>query len=313
MHGVQRPKTVTPRHPDEIAEEKLRLEEYRLLNTSLLERNHKKEFEESDSFDLSTALLTLNPEHVTAWSFRRKCLMKILESNDSKENPIVLEKLNDEMKFTFKSFENHPKSYSIWEHRKWVLKQMKHQDWLNELKLVEKLLQKDGRNFHAWGYRRFLISMISSQDDPLSSKERFQSELDFTSKQIESNFSNFSAWHYRSRLLETDFLDHKTDEKEIRLKKEFEWVRNALWIDPNDQSGWLYHRWLMSHNEREDVRQAEIESIKELLEVEPDSRWALATLLQYCPNQVDVLNKLVELDPLRQERYLDVAKGFVKA
>ncbi|EGG08682.1 uncharacterized protein MELLADRAFT_47735 [Melampsora larici-populina 98AG31] len=216
------------------------------------------------------------------------------------------------MKFTFKSFENHPKSYSIWEHRKWILKQMKPQDWLNELNLVERLLKKDGRNFHVWGYRRFLISMISSQDDQLSSEERFKSELNFTTKQIESNFSNFSAWHYRSRLLESKFLDSKTDEKEIRLKEEFEWVRNALWIDPNDQSGWLYHRWLMSHNNREDVREAEIGSIKELLEVEPDSKWALSTLLQYCPNEVDVLKKLVELDPLRKERYLDVAKGLVK-
>lgn len=165
---------------------------------------------------------------------------------------------------------------------------------------------------HAWGYRRFLTSMISSKDDQLSTEERFKPELDFTTKQIESNFSNFSAWHYRSRLLEPRFLDSETDNKEIILREEFEWVRNALWIDPNDQSGWLYHRWLMSHNDREDVRQAEIESIKELLEVEPDSKWALATLLQYCPNEVDVLNKLVKLDPLRKERYLDVAKGLVK-
>lgn len=312
MHGVQRPKNVTPRHPDEIAEEKLRLEEYQLLNKSLLERNKRKEFEEDDSLNLSTALLTLNPEHVTAWSFRRKCLISIIKSNEDENNQIVTEKLNDEMNFTFKSFENHPKSYSIWEHRKWVLKQMKTQDWLNELNLIEKLLKKDGRNFHAWGYRRFLTSMISSKDDQLSTEERFKSELDFTTKQIESNFSNFSAWHYRSRLLEPRFLDSETDNKEIILREEFEWVRNALWIDPNDQSGWLYHRWLMSHNDREDVRQAEIESIKELLEVEPDSKWALATLLQYCPNEVDVLNKLVKLDPLRKERYLDVAKGLVK-
>ncbi|KAG0147005.1 hypothetical protein CROQUDRAFT_132793 [Cronartium quercuum f. sp. fusiforme G11] len=306
MHGVKRSKAsaVGTREPGELAEEKQRLEEYQVLNKSLLERNAAQDFEQTDSLSLSAALLTLNPEHVTAWAFRRRCLMAI-------SSPVELEeKLKLEMQLTYRSFERHPKAYSIWEHRKWVLNQMKSTDWIAELSLVHRLLKVDGRNFHVWDYRRYLISMISSTDSSTSATDRLKSELAFTTKQIESNFSNFSAWHYRSKVLEPLFRSCD-NERESRLKEELEWVRNALWIDPNDQSGWLYHRWLMSHNKQEEIRQTEIQSIKELLEVEPDSKWALATLLQYCPDQTDVLDKLLELDPLRKQRYVDVTNGHV--
>lgn len=101
---------------------------------------------------------------------------------------------------------------------------------------------------HVWDYRRYLISMISEGNQVTSSEDQFKSELAFTTKQIESNFSNFSAWHYRSKLLEPLFRS-EDESREGSLKDELTWVRNALWIDPNDQSGWLYHRWLMSHSE----------------------------------------------------------------
>lgn len=29
------------------------------------------------------------------------------------------------------------------------------------------------------------------------------------------------------------------------LSQEFELVRNAMYTDPNDQSVWMYHRWLV--------------------------------------------------------------------
>jgi hypothetical protein len=31
----------------------------------------------------------------------------------------------------------------------------------------------------------------------------------------------------------------------LSLITEFELVTQALWTDPGDQSGWIYHRWLI--------------------------------------------------------------------
>jgi hypothetical protein len=52
---------------------------------------------------------------------------------------------------------------------------------------------------------------------------------------------------------------------------EFELVTQALWTDPNDQSGWLYHRWLIGAAPPEDVLRREVKNIRELHETEPDS------------------------------------------
>lgn len=85
-----------------------------------------------------------------------------------------------------------------------------------------------------------------------------QDELRYTQKKIEANFSNFSAWHCRTKILgglwadmpedqvsgEKDNGAPKRDSPDVMLIAEYELVRQALWTDPGDQSGWLYHRWL---------------------------------------------------------------------
>ncbi|KAI9628740.1 hypothetical protein KEM48_011424 [Puccinia striiformis f. sp. tritici PST-130] len=149
-------------------------------------------------------------------------------------------------------------------------------------------------------------------------------ELAFSGQQIEANFSNFSAWHYRSKLLRSqlDQYDHiqpQDDggnngvedrvEKDKILKSELEWVRGALWIDPNDQSAWLYHRWLLSQTRDEQIQTDEYASIAELLEVEPDAKWAIAALILARPVEyAHLLDRLIALDPLRKQRYLDLVR-----
>ena len=55
---------------------------------------------------------------------------------------------------------------------------------------------------------------------------------------------------------------------------EFELVKQALYIDPNDQSGWLYHRWLVGRGDDPAVLEREICVITEILELEADSKCA---------------------------------------
>ena len=146
--------------------------------------------------------------------------------------------------------------------------------WDKELSVVEKMLAIDPRNcespsmnilsiqliklcslVHAWDYRRYILSGM-----PTPRPE--SSELLYTSKKIEANFSNFSAWHQRSKTLAFLWAQGKLDEKQSRQEgmshaiflhplrrryclTEFELLRNAMYTDPNDQSVWMYHRWLV--------------------------------------------------------------------
>ena len=41
------------------------------------------------------------------------------------------------------------------------------------------------------------------------------------------------------------FLPHLGTRAIHVLMAEFELVTQALWTDPGDQSGWIYHRWLI--------------------------------------------------------------------
>lgn len=134
------------------------------------------------------------------------------------------------------------------------------------------------------------------------------SELAYTLRKIESNFSNFSAWHWRSKLLPHVWASSQNDDDEKagekRRDEELELVRQALYTDPDDQSVWLYHAWLVDldvsaagstsvtsrgSSQRAALLQREIDSIEELLEVEPDSRYCLEALARYKASLADAL------------------------
>ena len=73
--------------------------------------------------------------------------------------------------------------------------------WNRELVLVGKMLVRDSRNFHGWGYRRIVVSELESSK--LNGKSMVESEFEYTTKVIhgDKGLSNFSAWHRRSKLI----------------------------------------------------------------------------------------------------------------
>ena len=273
-----------------------------------------------------------------------------------------------ELTVTERALMRNPKSYSTWHHRRWAVASG-FCSLEREISLVEKLLEVDDRNFHGWGYRLFIAQRMGMP------AER---ELAFTQKKIEQNFSNYSAWHYRTALLPMVYSPHSDvqaalnaaaeeehDVKESQgevdkraptsvsaavpaeiLDEEFELVKQAFYTEPDDQSGWFYHRWLLGCSlaryeaaqgrGNEPAARAALRSTlsiqsamcQELLDIEPDSKWPMLTLTRLKElqgqfeeqaaveggdsagfNPRDAYQKLSEIDPMRKGFYEDASVG----
>eukprot|EP00899_Mesostigma_viride_P008144 jgi/Mesvir1/17330/Mv07725-RA.1 len=168
------------------------------------------------------------------------------------------EVVEEELKLAEKALRKNAKAYGPWYHRKWVLSlALRHgigSDLLQrELLLCAKLLDADERNFHGWLHRRFVAEQLGRSP---------AQERQFCEQKINQNFSNYSAWHYRSSLLPLDGVKptplHGTPGTDVLaspasldasipvMRSEFELVQNAFFTEPEDQSGWMYHRWLLA-------------------------------------------------------------------
>ncbi|GAA5969469.1 hypothetical protein JCM11641_008124 [Rhodosporidiobolus odoratus] len=347
MHGVKRVRNPPP-GPDSAEVERKRrekelnkIQEYGALMEVVQAKEKAKEHTQ-EALDLTARILSLNPEFQTGWGIRRRILLDgILKGADAPTRQQILE---SDLQLCNISLKQNPKNYSVWEHRKWVLETMPDADWGIEMKMVELYLEKDGRNFHSWDYRRYLVSSIlalapsADRTKPLPHPTT-ESELAYTTRKISANFSNFSAWHYRTKLLgklwEEKGWEMGRKERVEQVDQEFYLVKQAIWSDPNDQSAWLYHRWLVGEGSTTLVRR-EIAGIEELLEEEPDSRWCLDSLVYYkrllvslleteddetTPAEreelnlecVGMLKKLEQVDPMRAARYRDLGLQIVPA
>ncbi|TPP53763.1 Protein prenyltransferase alpha subunit repeat family protein [Leishmania donovani] len=130
----------------------------------------------------------------------------------------------------------------------------------------EQLLQMDERNFHAWNYRRWVLAQelratqlaeahrpahspfASAEDATRPSTSSTPSsaffsaeetaELAYTTHKIKSNFSNYSAWHQRSLAIKSAQAWQAA--LLAQLREDIEFLKQAVYCDPNDQSAWFY-------------------------------------------------------------------------
>jgi geranylgeranyl transferase type-2 subunit alpha len=260
---------------------------------------------------LVTKLLNENPEYYTIWNHRRRVLMALVTADNPEQSPDDL--LQGDLQLTFALLRKFPKCYWIWNHRNWLLREGEalmgagaaHKLWSGELQLINKMLHADSRNFHAWGYRRFVVSQIerlaTSEGVPTTSStpgSLTESEFEYTTKMIKTNLSNFSAWHNRSQLIPKILYERNADVKARRafLDSELALICEAINTDPFDQSIWFYHQYLLSilspscprdslvvqdltNGERQRYYEHEMEYIREILSDEADCKWIYEALL----------------------------------
>lgn len=291
----------------------------------------------------TSSLLRKNPEYYTIWNIRRRVFANEFQnivhqvdtnqlSTDNKHSQ-VLDIINLDLQFLFPLLLQYPKCYWIWNHRLWLLQQASlylsperaRSLWEDELKLVGKMLTRDSRNFHGWGYRRTVVTNL--EESTLGGKSMARDEYDYTTKMIGQNLSNFSAWHNRSRLI-LKILDEENasagerrkmlDEGKKRFPctmkgfadsdvQEIKLIQKAL-FDPHDQSLWFYHQNVMSafdpdmakksiapelsDEDRLAYVKAEQQFIEELLEDAADSKWVYQALMECALIEAKLTKKL---------------------
>jgi geranylgeranyl transferase type-2 subunit alpha len=163
----------------------------------------------------TTSLLQKNPEYYTIWNHRRRIYSHEFSDLDHQvssgtlstelRNSQLLDIIHLDLQFIFPLQLTYPKCYWIWNHRMWLLDSAttllptptSTTLWTDELTLVSKMLTRDSRNFHGWGYRRTVVHNLES----LTHTSMTRSEFEYTTKMIKTNLSNFSAWHNRTQLI----------------------------------------------------------------------------------------------------------------
>ncbi|PWN28547.1 protein prenylyltransferase [Jaminaea rosea] len=284
---------------------------------------------------LTQEALRIHPKVYWIWNHRKWCLIEMPNEASSDEKNEGLEaqaklraaKWQREMGLVNKMLELDPRNFHGWDYRRYLLTQI-------ALASVHAYASSpsSSQSLPSWPFT------LTHPSTPTAIQTHHlqlaRAELTYTLRKIEANFSNFSAWHQRSLVLPQvwgcETAETKSGDRWKKLDEEFDLVRQAMYTDPDDSSVWLYHAWLVdqldhseaSSPEEQRDRQAkslqrEMDSISELLEVEPESKWCLEALIRYqgLMNELQIegggegrdrremLRRLIEVDPDRRGRW----------
>jgi geranylgeranyl transferase type-2 subunit alpha len=309
---------------------------------------------------LTTRLLKRNPEYYTIWNFRRLILKNQYLGADGPPGDGGLEAtiataLTGELSFLVPLLLQFPKCYWIWNHRRWLLGQATsllpaaaaRPFWANELALATKMLARDNRNFHGWGYRRAIVAALegAALSPTGEGTSMAREEYDYADRMFRTDLSNFSALHARSKLIPRLLAEKGAGiaERKERLEDELEMILEAIYTDPADQSIWFYYAYLitaftpeyahlsiapgLSNAERLSYTESEIAKLLDLLQEEKDSKWVYQSLIQLATSYGAVaegqwperagkenlriwMGELRRLDPLRLGRWADMERNM---
>mmetsp|Transcript_4952 Transcript_4952/g.13425 ORF Transcript_4952/g.13425 Transcript_4952/m.13425 type:complete len:239 (-) Transcript_4952:580-1296(-) len=127
------------------------------------------------ALDLTREVIHLNNANYTAWHYRRQ----ILEGMEGEWD------LADELAFSEEWIFDSPKSYQVWQHRRWLVE--KAADPSKELEVCASVLNNDAKNYNAWSHRQWVVRTYGL----------WAAELAFAEAMLQEDFRNNSAWNHR--------------------------------------------------------------------------------------------------------------------
>ncbi|KAL3235158.1 Geranylgeranyl transferase type-2 subunit alpha [Nakaseomyces bracarensis] len=320
QHGIRRKQWTQELLRQKRVQDELKIKKYRQLTEEVLDIRDSNRLT-LESLKVTTKVLDLNPEFNAVWNIRRDIIKALYDDLDA-------EFWEDELKFVMAQLKLFPKVYWIWNHRLWVLQNYPNANtkiWSRELAIVNKLLEADARNYHGWHYRRIVTSNLQR----ITGSDMNNEELGYATEKIKENISNFSAWHQRAQLIQDMLHKDEIENKAAFIDHEIEFVTNAMFTDAEDQAVWFYIKWLVRSDlvSKTLTKERYLEVLKSFWEnitlINEDELefsgkenvWCLKLLIVLQETQKELgveivdnielyLNKLLEFDPLRKNRYL---------
>jgi geranylgeranyl transferase type-2 subunit alpha len=265
---------VAPPTSAELAATATKIQQYRLL-TSVAFKHRAARTVSRDALELAGKLLASTPDVYTLWNYVREIIVGMEgELDDGSLRSLV----EAQLALTSAALKRSPKSYPAWHARRWLVERYRcgrpgaaapaEPPYIllqSELALCSVLLAEDERNFHCWNYRRWVAAAGGGGDGGAASA----AELAFTGACISKNFSNYSAWHARSHLLQAGGVGAGVVAEGACAARvatpaappvvsprspacsphhapaELKLVRAAVFTEPDDQSAWIYRRWVV--------------------------------------------------------------------
>lgn len=188
-----------------------------------------------DKFQISKIILFLNPEHYTCWNLRRSFIQGAKNFDFKRE-----------FQYTNLIQTKYPKSETIWNYKKWLIKKM--ENISNEFLEIEfdhcsKCSEIYPRNYYAWSYRVFLLNHFKNESI-------LKSEFSKIKNWIQRHVSDHSAVHYITLLLD----DMKNNDL---LLNQMYFNQHLIINFPGHESLWIYRRYLMKNLKIDDIIKSE--------------------------------------------------------
>jgi geranylgeranyl transferase type-2 subunit alpha len=302
--------------------------------------SHSTELPNTSQTDTTKVSSENSSSSTTTSSEASNMTQQNLASPNHGRNGTTLDLIKADLEFLFPIMMKYPKCYWLWNYRLWLLHEankrlephIARELWSRELVLVGKMLVKDSRNFHGWGYRRKVVSQLESPH--LNGRSMVESEFEYTTKMIhgDKGLSNFSAWHRRSKLIPR-LLDERNASDDARrqflddgslsllsprlkanLPPEFELIISAMYTDsyPYQQSAWFYYQFLMTTltdfvghatmtpnftpEDRVEYVTRQLIILKDMLDGAEDCKWIYNALIEYTMTLWQMEERAPEVD-----------------
>ncbi|KAI3629659.1 hypothetical protein MIR68_011094 [Amoeboaphelidium protococcarum] len=221
----------------------------------------------SRALNLTTSIIALNPAHYSVWNYRQKILLNssievVAGGNSQVDN---LKVIDDELQWLNLFLAENKKNYQLWHHRQFLIDiilrnsvnrsgdnnvsntQSKLLDWMQtELAYVSQILELDAKNYHAWSYRQYFLTLYiphDDQDDGAIGRDIVDVEINYCKQLIELDVKNNSAWNHLW-FVNYHIADQRKSNKYVgmTIEEQVEYCMENIRLSPGNESSWSYLR-----------------------------------------------------------------------